>query len=231
MKHFPKLVLVLVMAVFIQGCRSKEPLELYKPGEVQAYKTQRSSMAGADMRSATAPDAPATSIAPKEQGPQVVLNTNKGTIVIELYPDRAPVTVENFLRYVNEGFYAGTVFHRVIPGFMIQGGGFTADMQQKPTYEPIRNEAGNGLRNQRGTVAMARTNDVDSATAQFFINLVDNSFLNGNGRTGGYAVFGRVIEGMDVVDEIAFVSTAKSGPHDDVPVEPVIIESAVVRSN
>ena len=168
--------------------------------------------------------------------PQVTLHTNKGDIRLELYPQEAPVSVANFLQYANDGFYDGTVFHRVISHFMIQGGGMTMvededGMRQvpKPTREPIVNEADNGLKNERGTVAMARTNDVNSATSQFFINVELNGSLDytgkENSRSWGYAVFGRVVDGMDVVDDIRFVET---GPR-DVPVEPVIIESVEVH--
>jgi peptidyl-prolyl cis-trans isomerase A (cyclophilin A) len=156
----------------------------------------------------------------------VVLETTKGTITIELYAGQAPTTVENFLQYVDDGFFDGTIFHRVIPGFMIQGGGFTGDMEQKPTRDPIKNEADNGLRNQRGTLAMARTSDINSATAQFFINLADNAFLDHGKRDFGYAVFGKVIEGMEVVDEIAKVPTGTKRGHGDVPMETVTIRSA-----
>jgi len=161
--------------------------------------------------------------------PTVVIHTSRGDIEVELYEDQAPVTVKNFLDYTRKGYYDGTIFHRVIPGFMIQGGGFDAELEQKPTEAPIENEADNGLSNQRGTLAMARTNEPDSATAQFFINVVDNPALNHrgkqSGRTWGYAVFGRVIEGMDVVDQIRAVPTEARGPHQDVPIEPVIIEN------
>jgi len=158
---------------------------------------------------------------------RVELVTDKGRIVIELRADMAPVTVENFLRYVDEGLYAGTIFHRVIPGFMIQGGGFTTSMQKKPTHQPIVNEASNGLKNLRGTTAMARTSDPHSATAQFFINVNDNDFLNyAKGKTPGYAVFGTVVEGMDVVDAIVSVPTTTMGQFQNVPVQPVLIESA-----
>jgi len=160
--------------------------------------------------------------------PTGIIHTSKGDIKIELYEDQAPVTVKNFLDYARKGYYDGTIFHRVIPGFMIQGGGFDADLGQKSTDAPIKNEADNGMWNERGTLAMARTNDPDSATAQFFINVVDNPALDHrgkqSGRTWGYAVFGRVTEGMDVVDEIRFVPTEARGPHQDVPVEPVVIE-------
>ncbi len=165
------------------------------------------------------------------QHPKVLLETTKGRIVVELYPEKAPKTVENFLTYVKEGFYDGTVFHRVIPNFMIQGGGMTVDLQQKTTHAPIPNEADNGLENDRGTIAMARTSDPDSTTAQFFINLVDNDFLNFRNKTPqgwGYAVFGKVTEGMDVVDAIAKVQTGRKGPYSDVPVEPVVIEHAKI---
>lgn len=164
--------------------------------------------------------------------PIVKIQTNKGEIVIELNAQDAPVSVKNFLTYVREGFYAQTIFHRVIPNFMIQGGGFTTDMAQKKTRAEIKNEADNGLENLRGTLAMARTQVVDSATSQFFINLVDNAFLNHQGKTPnayGYAVFGRVTEGMEVVDEIAKIKTGNHGYHQDVPEEPVIIETVSIE--
>jgi peptidyl-prolyl cis-trans isomerase B (cyclophilin B) len=159
--------------------------------------------------------------------PRVVVETSKGRIVIELFPQKAPATVQNFLAYVDAGFYTGTVFHRVIPNFMIQGGGLTADMQKKPTEKPVANEADNGLKNTRGSVAMARTSEPHSATSQFFINTADNEFLNHRGKTPqgwGYAVFGRIAEGMSVVDAISGVKTGSSGMFQDVPVEPVVIE-------
>ena len=155
------------------------------------------------------------------------LETTKGNISIEVNEAAAPITSANFQKYVEEGFYDGTIFHRVIPNFMIQGGGFTSDMQQKATYAPIKNEASNGLKNLRGTVAMARTNNPDSATAQFFINVVDNAYLDYKGPANpGYTVFGKVVEGMDVVDSIAKVKTIGKGGMQDVPAEPVIIKSA-----
>ncbi len=168
--------------------------------------------------------------------PRVLLDTSMGQIVIELDAAKAPRTVANFLQYVRSGFYDGTIFHRVIPGFMIQGGGFTADMQQKKTRGPIVNEAGNGLKNLRGTIAMARTNRVDSATSQFFINVVDNGFLDhrdNSARGFGYCVFGHVVKGMDVVDAIAKVATgtvrgAGGMPFANVPKTPVIIKKATV---
>jgi cyclophilin family peptidyl-prolyl cis-trans isomerase len=156
----------------------------------------------------------------------IVLSTTLGDVTIELDAAAAPITVENFLTYVDDGFYDGTIFHRVIPNFMVQGGGMTADMKEKPTHQPIKNEAKNGLKNTRGTLAMARTQIVDSATAQFFINLSDNMFLDHGTRDFGYAVFGKVIKGMEVVDAIAKVKTGSKGPHQDVPVETVVINSA-----
>jgi peptidyl-prolyl cis-trans isomerase A (cyclophilin A)/peptidyl-prolyl cis-trans isomerase B (cyclophilin B) len=167
-------------------------------------------------------------------GPQVELKTSMGSIVIELFLDKAPATVENFLRYVKDGHYDGTVFHRVIPKFMVQGGGFTPEFGQKPTRKPVRNEADNGLKNTVGTVAMARTPDPHSATAQFFINLADNDFLDFRYPTQdgyGYCVFGRVVKGMNVVERIARVATGPGpAPHRDVPVKPVVIEHARLLS-
>ena len=156
----------------------------------------------------------------------VIIETSHGSIELELDAEKAPITVANFLAYVDEGFYDGLVFHRVIPNFMIQGGGMDETLQSKPTRDPIKNEADNGLANGRGTIAMARTNVVDSATAQFFINLNDNDFLNNGSRDFGYAVFGKVTGGMDVVDAIAGVETGSQGPHQDVPTAPVTIVSA-----
>ena len=165
--------------------------------------------------------------------PVVELRTNLGTIKLELYPDRAPKTVDNFLSYVRQGFYDGTIFHRVVPDFVIQGGGFTPDMTKKPTGPPIENEADNGLRNLRGTICMARTNDPHSATSQFFINTRNNPALDFRGKSvsgWGYAVFGKVIEGMDVVDAIEKVPRGRRDGYDDVPLEPVVIESARILS-
>ncbi|PLA74782.1 peptidylprolyl isomerase [Hydrogenovibrio sp. SC-1] len=158
--------------------------------------------------------------------PQVLIETTKGNIIIELYPNKAPKTVKNFLRYVNEGFYEGTIFHRVIPNFMIQGGGFTEQMHQKKTHAPIQNEADNGLKNQIGTVAMARTNDPHSASSQFFINVAQNSFLDFREKTErayGYAVFGRVIKGMRVVNQIRQAKTGFNSGMGDVPLSPIIM--------
>jgi len=166
-------------------------------------------------------------------GPKKVkLETNMGDMVIELNEEAAPVTVKNFLQYAEEGFYDGTIFHRVIPDFMIQGGGFTEEMAKKKTHPPIVNEAGNGLKNERGAVAMARTSDPDSATAQFFINHTNNDFLNYiDDNNPGYAVFGKVIEGMETVDKTATVNTTSQKGMDDVPVEPVAIKAATVISD
>ena len=162
---------------------------------------------------------------------KVKLETSKGDIIIELNEEKAPVTVANFLRYVEEGFYDGTIFHRVIQNFMVQGGGFTADMQRKQTHGMIVNEAKNGLKNNRGSIAMARMNDPDSASAQFFINHKDNDSLNYAGQLKpGYAVFGTVVEGMNVVDAIAAAKTTIRNGMRDVPVEPIVIKSAMVVS-
>lgn len=162
---------------------------------------------------------------------KVLMTTNHGDIEIELYADKAPDTVKNFLEYVNSGFYNGTIFHRVISGFMVQGGGFTADMQQKETYDPIKNEANNGLKNDKGTLAMARTSAPHSASSQFFINLVDNDFLNFKSESPqgwGYAVFGKVTNGMDIVEKIGQVDTGRVMGMGDVPKDTVTIEKAVV---
>jgi len=166
------------------------------------------------------------------ENPKVLMETTKGPITIELYPDKAPKTVENFLVYVDEGYFDGTVYHRVIDDFMIQGGGFTQDMEKKPTHDPIQNEADNGLKNERGTIAMARTGDPHSATAQFFINHKDNDFLNHSGKNSrgwGYTVFGKVTEGMEVVDKIATVPTGAKGPFPkDVPQTTIVIEKVTL---
>jgi peptidyl-prolyl cis-trans isomerase A (cyclophilin A) len=151
----------------------------------------------------------------------LLFKTSKGEFTVQLFDKQAPVTVENILRYADEGYFNGTIFHRVIAGFMIQGGGLTADMKNKPGHEPIKNEATNGLKNKRGTLSMARTNDIDSATSQFFINVADNDFLDHRPGNYGYAVFGRIASGMEVVDAIAAVKTGKKGMYDDVPTESV----------
>jgi cyclophilin family peptidyl-prolyl cis-trans isomerase len=165
-----------------------------------------------------------------KENPTVVIKTSKGVIEAVLFRDKAPITVDNFMKYVDSAFYTGTIFHRVISGFMIQGGGFDRYFIQKPTRPPIKNEAANGLKNERGTLAMARTSDVDSATAQFFINLKNNAMLDHGARDYGYAVFGKVTKGMEVVDAIASVQTGPQGPFDsDVPRTAVIIESIRVQ--
>jgi len=172
-------------------------------------------------------------MAETEKNPVVTMSTNMGDIRIELNADKAPLSTKNFLDYVNEGYYDGLIFHRVIPGFMIQGGGFDSGMSEKNTKSPIKNEAGNGLKNVTGSIAMARTNVVDSATAQFFINVKDNEFLNHKNTSPdgyGYAVFGQVIEGMDVVHAIEKVKTGNRGMHQDVPAQAVVINSVKVES-
>jgi cyclophilin family peptidyl-prolyl cis-trans isomerase len=151
--------------------------------------------------------------------------TTLGNFTVELFGDKAPVSAENFLKYVDEGFFDGTVFHRIVPGFVIQGGGFTEDMSQKKNHPPIKNEADNGVKNTRGTLSMARTNDINSATSQFFVNLKDNDFLDHTRGNFGYAVFGKVTEGMDVIDKIAAVKTGRRKGFEDVPVDPVVMTS------
>jgi cyclophilin family peptidyl-prolyl cis-trans isomerase len=159
----------------------------------------------------------------------VEFKTSKGTFTVQLFDKQAPISAENFLRYVDDGYFVGTVFHRVIPGFMIQGGGLTADMKNKGgQHAPIKNEATNGLKNKRGTLSMARTNDINSATSQFFVSVVDNDFLDHKPGSYGYAVFGRIASGMEVIDAIAAVKTSNKGGHQDVPLEPITIE-AVTR--
>lgn len=175
----------------------------------------------------------ATAPVAQAENPRVAIETNKGTIVLELFPEQSPKTVENFLGYVESGYFDGTVFHRVIPGFMVQGGGFTLDgdnnLNKKDTRAPVENESDNGLANERGTVAMARTRNPHSATAQFFINVVDNPSLNYSKQGWGYTVFGKVVSGMDVAEAISKVPTTREGPMSDVPVEPVVIRSVSVR--
>jgi cyclophilin family peptidyl-prolyl cis-trans isomerase len=173
-------------------------------------------------------------VAAAQSNPVVVIETSLGNITVELYQDEAPISVENFLTYVRDDFYTGTIFHRVIKGFMVQGGGMTEDMVRKATNPPIKNEATNGLRNARGTLAMARTAAVDSATAQFFINVANNRALNHESETQaeyGYAVFGKVIDGMDYVGEIENTPTTTAGPYRDVPSTPVIIKSIQFKAN
>jgi cyclophilin family peptidyl-prolyl cis-trans isomerase len=175
---------------------------------------------------------PASSLQPASGNPVVVIETSAGTITAELYKDRAPVSVENFLRYVADGHYTGTTWHRVVPGYVIQGGGYTPDMREKPTRRPIQNEATNGLSNVRGTLAMARTRAARSATAQFYINVATNTALDHRGFSPedfGYAVFGRVLEGMDVVDRIAAVKTGGRDGMENVPVTPVLIKAVTEK--
>ena len=155
----------------------------------------------------------------------IVFEPTLGNFTVEFHEKEAPLSVANFLKYVDDGFFDGTIFHRIVPGFVIQGGGFTPDMEQKRTQPPVKNEADNGLKNERGTLSMARTNDVNSATSQFFVNLKDNDFLDHKRGNFGYAVFARVTEGMQVIDQIAAVETGRRRGHDDVPLEPVVMKS------
>lgn len=205
------------------GCNEKDQV---KPDPAVEELVQAAAVESAEAEPVQPPQEETKNEESPPAYPKVKMTTSMGVIVLELYPDKAPVTVENFLKYVDDGFYNGTIFHRVIRRFMIQGGGFTARMVQKPTREPIVNECGPQLRNLRGTIAMARTSQPNSATSQFFINQVDNPFLDFDGpNKPGYAVFGRVIEGMDVVDRIATVATTRLlNGMADVPVEPVVIE-------
>lgn len=198
--------MVLLLLLGLSGCGSKKELDLLHPGETEVWRSVDNESLDQFQQSL----------------PRVELVTSLGTIVIELYEEDAPISVANFLEYVEEGFYDGTIFHRVEPGMVIQGGGFEPGMVRKETDDPIANEAGNGLRNLRGTIGMARTSEMTSATSQFYINLVDNPGFNGDGITGGYAVFGRVYDGMKVVDAIALVETGI----DTIPDEPVILQSA-----
>lgn len=178
---------------------------------------------------------PALAALQAQSQPRVLFNTSEGHFIVELYPRKAPATVKNFLRYVREGFYNGTIFHRVISGFVIQGGGYTPDFQEKPTHPPIKNEAGSGLRNERGTIAMARTRDPDSATSQFFINLANNEALNRRSASAagaGYTVFGKVVQGMNVVDDIGGSPTGSAGPFpQDVPQPAIVILNVQVLQN
>ena len=202
-----------------------------KPAPKAPAKTAPAKPAAAKPKAADA--APAADVAKAPVASKVLIKTSAGDMTVELYPDKSPKSVENFLTYVNAGFYDGTIFHRVIDNFMIQGGGFTRELRQKPTRPAIANEAKNGLSNTRGTLAMARTGDPNSATAQFFINVVDNPRLDftseANGATWGYTVFGKVIQGLDVVDKIKAVPTGPQGPFkSDVPTTPVVIEKISV---
>ena len=207
-------LLTSLVAVVSVGCGEGSP----PPSQPIAPLTPEAKM--------NAPEAPQT---PEVANPQIVLETSMGSITIELNREKAPVTVDNFLRYVDEKHYDGTIFHRVIKGFMIQGGGFEPGMNQKATHDQIFNEAANGLKNLRGTIAMARTGDPHSASAQFFINHTDNGALDYTSSTPagfGYCVFGKVVDGMDVVDKIATVATGQAGPFGDVPTENIVLKSA-----
>jgi cyclophilin family peptidyl-prolyl cis-trans isomerase len=229
-------VMVLAGMLCLTACKEKDIISLAEPQTAQEMKDAEAQPATAAVETKAQEAKASESQTPaipavasfKAGNPMVTMKTSKGQIRIMLYQDKAPISVANFLAYVNNGFYNGTIFHRVIPGFMIQGGGMTPDMAQKPTKGPIKNEAANGLKNDRGTIAMARTNAPNSATSQFFINVNNNLSLNyaGPGREG-YAVFGKVIEGMDVADAIVKVPTRNVGGHGDVPVEPIIIESVI----
>ena len=201
---------VFMVLLSISGCRGGKELVLYKPGEIKSWETvdtKSNKMKTADR-------------------PRVEFQTTLGNITIELFEEEAPLTVANILQYVEDGFYEGTIFHRIVPGMVVQGGGFTADMTRKETRDPVKNEAGNGLRNLRGTVGLARTSEMDSGTSQFYVNLVDNTSFNGDGVTGGYAVFGRVYDGMETIDSMAIVETTTKEGMRDVPVEPIVILSA-----
>ena len=215
-------MLVVTTVTLIDGCDKKESEISPVPAQPQVQAVEKVEERTVSKESKQMAEEPK----------KVKLETSMGEIVIELNEEAAPVTVKNFLRYVEEGFFDGTIFHRVIPDFMIQGGGFTVDMTKKQTHPPIVNEASNGLKNARGTITMARMNNPDSATAQFFINHKDNDFLNYAGQNKpGYAVFGKVIEGMETVDKIAAVKTATRMGMRDVPVEPVVIKSVQVVSS
>lgn len=216
------ILLLIPIAMFILGCEQNQTKQS-EPEQSERLKSEQK-----QVEQEISEEKQSETIEVKGGNPMVVLSTSMGDIKIELYQDKAPITVQNFLAYINEGFFNGTIFHRVIPNFMIQGGGFTQDMQQKPTKAPIKNEADNGLKNDVGTISMARTGVVDSATSQFFINHRDNEFLNHSSRDFGYAVFGKVVEGMDVVNKIAGVKTGSLGAFQDVPIEPVVIKSVRV---
>jgi peptidyl-prolyl cis-trans isomerase A (cyclophilin A) len=214
-RYFIGLGLILALIMMVSGLAAAQ-------AESEKAKEEAPAEAAKAAKKAEEPE--------KESNPLVVMETSKGKLVIELYPKEAPITVENFLHYVNTGYYNGTVFHRVIPGFVIQGGGMTADMQRKKTYAAIENEADNGLKNMKYTLSMARTNDPNSATSQFFINLRDNTTLDHSETNAGYAVFGRVIRGTDIVDAIAKVETTTKGQYRDVPVQPVTVTKAYVET-
>jgi len=219
-------IIILIPAIlFLAGCKQDQTTQNDTAADSKAESQQEETKETSD-ESAKTDEVSSDDKAAENKGgnPVVIIKTSKGDIKIELDKENAPISVDNFTAYVEDGFYDGTIFHRVINNFMVQGGGFTADMQQKPTNAPIKNEAENGLKNERGTIAMARTGVVDSATSQFFINHVDNTFLDHSIKDFGYAVFGKVVDGMDVVDAIAVVQT---GPG-DVPNEQIVIESVTI---
>lgn len=220
-----KMLISLVMIMLLAAC-SAAPVQPVRPAQAaQSMKTARP----LKPVQAVKPVKPAPAPAPSAAYPEVAIETTLGTFVVQLDSERAPLTVKNFLHYVRTGFYDGTIFHRVIPGFVIQGGGFTSTYVEKPTAAPIPNESGNGLSNLRGTIAMARDPPPHSATAQFYINLADNRKLDPQPNRWGYAVFGQVIQGMTVVDKIAAVPTGKAGPFEkDTPLTPVVILNAVL---
>lgn len=209
-------------SVFLVALLACTPQARADPASVAGSLTASMAVPQAAARETAADNTSATAA----ENPVVVLETSKGAIKIELFPGEAPKTVENFLHYVDAGFYSDTIFHRVIRGFVVQGGGFTPELELKPTLPPVQIESRKGLENKRGSLSMARRLDRDSATSQFFINLSDNEQLNRGARSFGYTVFGRVIEGMEVVDRIAAVQTSRRGEMDDVPIIPVFLESA-----
>lgn len=219
-------VLVLLLMIFmVSGCTSTKPTITEEP------KSENKTVKKEEIKEEKKTDSTLEDYINNNKMKNVTIKTNFGEIKIELDLENAPISSANFKRYIEEGFYTNTIFHRVMDGFMIQGGGFDVDKNQKSTHEPIKNEADNGLKNDRGTIAMARTGIIDSATSQFFINHIDNDFLNfkaPNVREYGYAVFGHVTEGMDVVDAIAKVKVANNGGHQNWPVEAVIIESITI---
>ncbi len=230
-KSFSRCALIMALVLFVPAmfilaaCKNEAPQD-ETTTETQTTETQNAQEGDeTGTQTAESPSADDSDAVENKGGnPVVIIKTSKGDIKLELDKENAPITVDNFLAYVEDGFYDGTIFHRVINNFMVQGGGFTTDMQQKPTNAPIKNEADNGLKNERGTIAMARTGVVDSATSQFFINHADNAFLDHGKRDFGYAVFGRVVDGIEVVDAIATVQT---GPG-DVPNEQIVIETVEI---
>ncbi len=221
--HYVTMIMAIVILIpaifFLAGCKQDQTTQNDTAADTKEVSEEEKTSESSDEVSSD--DKAAEN---KGENPVVIIKTSKGDIKIELDKENAPISVDNFLTYVEDGFYDGTIFHRVINNFMVQGGGFTADMQQKSTNPQIKNEADNGLKNERGTIAMARTGVVDSATSQFFINHADNTFLDHGIKDYGYAVFGKVVDGMDVIDAIAVVQT---GPG-DVPNEHVVIESITV---